>query len=56
MRSDIAEFENTLYASVQSAEVNNPDDEDIDPQGFLTLQAHAVKNKRIPFNIIISVL
>ncbi len=30
MRSDIAEFENTLYASVQLAEVNNPDDEDKD--------------------------
>ncbi len=34
MRSDIAEFENTLYASVQSAEVNNPDDEDIDLKDF----------------------
>ena len=34
MRSDIAEFENTLYDSVQLAEVNNPDDEDIDLKDF----------------------
>ncbi len=30
MRSDTAEFENTLYASIQSAEVCNPDYGDID--------------------------
>ena len=34
MRSDIAEFENTLYDSVQLAEVNNPNDEDIDLKDF----------------------